>query len=86
VHEMSLALEICRIAEEQARRAGSGRVVAVGLEVGDQAGVELSSLSFCLESLFAGPPFDGARAVISRLPGDALRVSYLEVDDGRPDD
>jgi Zn finger protein HypA/HybF involved in hydrogenase expression len=80
---MSIALEVCRIAEQQAEAA---RVVTVAVEVGDDAGVEVSSLEFCLESLLAGPPFTGAKPVIARVPGDVLRVSYLEVDDGRPDD
>jgi Zn finger protein HypA/HybF involved in hydrogenase expression len=86
MHEMSLALEICRIAEHQAGPGGAGRVVAVGVEVGDNAGVEVSSLAFCLEELLAQPPFVKARPVIDRRYGDVLRVSYLEVDDGRPDD
>jgi hydrogenase nickel incorporation protein HypA/HybF len=86
MHEMSVALEVCRIAEQQVGVAAVPRVVAVGLDVGDDAGVEISSLEFCLESLLAMPPFRGARPVITRLPGDVLRVSYLEVDDGSPDD
>ena len=86
MHEMSIALEVCRIAEQQVGSGAAGRVVAVGLDVGDDAGVEVSSLEFCLESLLSEPPFDGATPVITRLPGDTLRVSYLEVDDGRPDD
>ena len=86
MHEMSLALEICRIAEQ---RAGPGRapsVVTVGVEVGEDAGVELSSLAFCLEALLGASPFGAAKPAITRLPGDVLRVSYLEVDDARSDD
>jgi len=86
MHEMAVALEICRIAEDQAGRAGAGRVVTVGVEVGDQSGVEISSLEFCLEELLRQPPFHQAKPVIARPPGDVLRVSYLEVDDDRPDD
>ena len=82
MHEMSIALEVCRIAEE---RAGDARIVTVGVEVGDGAGVELSSLEFCLESLLAQPPFAGAKPDITRVAGDVLRVSYLDVDDGRSD-
>jgi Zn finger protein HypA/HybF involved in hydrogenase expression len=87
MHEMSIALEVCRIAEGQAHASGTGpeRVMTVGVEVGDEAGVELSSLTFCLEALLAQPPFAGAKPVFTRLTGDTLRVSYLEVDDGRPD-
>jgi len=86
MHEMSVALEICRIAEEQAGSRGATSVVTVGVEVGEDAGVELSSLAFCLETLLSQPPFTGAKPAINRLPGDVLRVSYLEVDDGRADD
>ncbi len=86
MHEMSIALEVCRIAERQVGRDAVGSVVAVGLEVGDDAGVEFGSLAFCLETLLAAPPFAGAKPVITRRPGDVLRVSYMEVEDGRPDD
>lgn len=86
MHEMSLALEICRIAEQQLAPGGPSGVVTVGVEVGDDAGVEISSLAFCLETLLAQPPFGAARPAITRLPGDVLRVSYLEVEDGRPND
>jgi Zn finger protein HypA/HybF involved in hydrogenase expression len=86
MHEMSVALEVCRLAEERLGREALGGVVAVGVEVGDDAGVEPESLAFCLEAVLATPPFRSARPVISRQPGDVLRLSYLEVDDGRPDD
>jgi Zn finger protein HypA/HybF involved in hydrogenase expression len=86
MHEMSVALEVCRLAEERLGREALGAVVAVGVEVGDDAGVEPESLAFCLEAVLATPPFRGATPVISRHPGDVLRLAYLEVDDGRPDD
>ena len=82
---MSVALDICRIAEE---RAGPGRapdVVTVAIEVGDDAGIEVDNLAFWLESLLREPPFRNARPVIDRRRGDVLRVAYLEVDDGNPD-
>ena len=85
MHEMSVAMEVCRIAEEQVGRDAAGDVLTVGVEVGDDAGVEVSSLAFCLEALLAEPPFAGATPVIERRAGDVLRVSYVEVDDGRPD-
>ena len=86
MHEMSVALDIGRIAEQQAGAGGAASVSKVGVEVGDDAGVEVSSLAFCLEAVLATAPFRGATPEITRLPGDVLRVSYLEVNDGRPDD
>jgi len=86
VHEMSVAIEVCRMAEERLAAQQLGQLVSVGLDVGDQAGLEPDNLSFCLEALLAQPPFNGAKPVIARVAGDVLRVSYLEVDDGRPGD
>jgi len=80
---MSIALEVCRMAEERVGTEALGSVRAVGLEVGDEAGVEADNLAFCLEALLAAPPFGGARPVITRRRGDVLRLAYLEVDDGR---
>ena len=86
MHELSMALEICRIAEARVGPAQAGRLRTVGVEIGEQAGIEPDNLTFCLEALLGAPPFGAARPAVTRLPGDVLRVSYLEIDDGRPDD
>lgn len=85
MHEMSVALEVGRLAEDYLRHH-PGRLLRLGVVVGDQAGIEPDNLAFCLEAVLAGPPFGGARAELSRVTGDALHLDYLEVDDGRPDD
>jgi Zn finger protein HypA/HybF involved in hydrogenase expression len=85
MHEMSLALEIARIAEEKLG-VTAPQLVTVAIEVGDRAGVEPSSLEFCLDAVFATPPFTGAKGLILPVRGSALQVAYLEVDDGDPDD
>jgi Zn finger protein HypA/HybF involved in hydrogenase expression len=86
MHEMSIALEVCRIAERHVGALQLPYVVEVGLEVGDDAGVEFEALEFCLEAALATPPFTGAKAAITKLSGDVLRLTYLEVDDGGADD
>ena len=85
MHEMSIALEIARLAEDRLGDAAA-QLVTVGVEVGDDAGVEPASLEFCLEAVLATPPFRGAKGTIVRAPGDVLQLAYLEVDDGNPDD
>lgn len=85
MHELSLAMEVCRLTEERMATL-PGRLVGVGVEVGDDAGIEPGNFSFCLEALLQGPPFLGARLEILHAPGDVLRLHHLEVDDGRPDD
>ena len=83
MHEMSIALRICEIAEERLGPDRLAEVVAVGVEVGDDSGLESENLAFCLETLLVQPPFRGARAEIARCAGDVLRLTYLEVDDDR---
>jgi len=51
------------------------------LDGGAGEGVEGS----CEKAVFATPPFVGAKALIIPCTGDAFRVAYFEIDDGRPD-
>lgn len=81
MHELSIALDVCRIAEEHVGSEALGRVTAIGLEVGAGAGIEVDNLEFCLEALLGSPPFGRAVPVIERLGGEELRVSYVEVED-----
>ena len=86
MHELSVALEVCRMAEERLGPGGSGRLRVVGLEVGEDAGLEPANLEFCLDALLSQRPFGAARSHVNRCAGDVLRLDYLEVDDGNPDD
>ena len=86
MHEMSVALEILSIIERHVGKQSLADVSKVGLEVGDESGVVPDSLEFCLGVLLAATPFDNATAHVDRVAGDALRVTYLEVDDGRSQD
>lgn len=85
MHELSVAIEVCRMAEERLGLEAS-RLRRIGLVVGDDAGVEPANLSFCLDALLGQPPFGAAKAVLNRTTGDTLRVDYYEVDDDNPDD
>lgn len=85
MHELSVALEICRLAEDRLAPSELPRLITVALEVGCDSGLEPANLQFCLDSLLSAPPFAGARGIITPVPGDVLRLNYLEVDDGSPD-
>jgi Zn finger protein HypA/HybF involved in hydrogenase expression len=80
MHELSLAIEIGRLAEEKLGPDVS-RCRAVGVEVGTESGIEPSALEFCLEAVFSHPPFCGVRPVLERPPGDIFQVTWFEVED-----
>jgi Zn finger protein HypA/HybF involved in hydrogenase expression len=86
VHELSLAVEVASIAERRVPPGDVPRIVAVGVEVGDQSGVEADNLEFCLQAILQSPPFRCAIPKILRVPGSVLRVSHVEVDDDCPHD
>ena len=86
MHELSIALEVCRLTEEQVGRDRLADVREVGMDVGADAGVEVCNLEFCLEALLSEPPFGHGRPVIARRQGNILQLTYLEVDDDRAND
>ena len=83
---MSVALEVCRLAEEQVGREALPRVTGVGLEVGDRSGIVADNLAFCLDTLLTYPPFRTARAEIRKTSGAALRLDWLELEDPELED
>jgi Zn finger protein HypA/HybF involved in hydrogenase expression len=85
MHELSVAIEVCRMAEARFGH-DAPRLRCVGVMVGDDAGLEPANLSFCLDALLGQPPFGAATAVVTSCPGDDLRVDYYEVDDGDSND
>jgi Zn finger protein HypA/HybF involved in hydrogenase expression len=86
MHELSLALEVCAIAERHLAGHDPERLRQVGVEVGDDANVEVENFRFCLEALLLEPPFGKAEPTIIPCDGSDLRLAWLEVDDDRPGD
>ncbi len=86
MHELSVALEVCRMAEARLAPAERARLRRVGVLVGDASGIEPANLEFCLEALLSQPPFGRAVPSIQRAGGADLSLAFLQVDDGGPDD
>ena len=53
MHEMSIALGIVEALRGEMERSGSTRLLRAGVSLGELAGVDPQSLSFCLEAAFA---------------------------------
>jgi hydrogenase nickel incorporation protein HypA/HybF len=79
MHELSLADEIVRLAQDAAVRERFRRVATLRLEAGTRAGVEVSALRFALEAISPGTCLEGARIEIAEPPTRALRVIDLVV-------
>ena len=68
MHEMAIAEGILDIALTYARENDAARITKIGLIVGEMAGVEVSSLAFCWESLAKGSVAEGAELAVERRP------------------
>ncbi|HVA63472.1 MAG TPA: hydrogenase maturation nickel metallochaperone HypA [Terriglobales bacterium] len=80
MHELSLALSLIEVVEEQAAARGGLRVRAVRLRVGTLAGVSDEALAFAYEIACEGTALAGSRLVTETTAGRELEVVGLEVD------
>ncbi len=71
VHELSIALGIVKVAEEQCRRAGGRRIEKVEVVIGKLSGVELPALRFAWPMATQGTAAEGAALEIEEVPAMA---------------
>jgi len=69
MHELSIALNIIELAEEELARHGEPRVTAVHLRLGSLAGVVKEALLCSYEVAREGTPLAGSELVIEEVPG-----------------
>jgi hydrogenase nickel incorporation protein HypA/HybF len=67
MHELSIALAILEVAEEEAGKRG-GRVAAVHLKLGQLSGVVTEALRSAYELAREGTPMAGAELIIEDVP------------------
>lgn len=67
MHELSIALGIVKIAEEESKKAQAKRVVAIELEIGTMAGIELDSLDFAWPVAVKDTVLESARREIDLI-------------------
>jgi hydrogenase nickel incorporation protein HypA/HybF len=68
MHELSIALNIVDLAQEEAERLGGVEVKAVHLRLGALSGVVKDSLLFSYEVACKETPLKGSRLVIEEVP------------------
>jgi len=83
MHELSIAMGIVNIAEEETRKAQARVVERIELEIGALAGIELESLYFVWPSAVKGTVLEKAERRIHQIEGqgrciDCGRVFELD--------
>ena len=68
MHELSIALSIVEMAEEESERRGNARIRAVHLRVGRLSGVVKESLISSYEIACESTTLEGSRLVIEEVP------------------
>ena len=80
VHELSIALRIIEIAEDEARRNGSRKIDAVHLRLGALSGVAREALLFSYRLACEGTVAEGSRLLFEEGAATDLEVVGLEVE------
>jgi hydrogenase nickel incorporation protein HypA/HybF len=79
LHELTLCRQIIKILTEQLVGKEISRVVAIHLDIGKEALIEKSALSFSFEVVAAGTLMAGARLEMHDVPGDQMLIQKIEV-------
>ncbi len=67
MHELSIALSVVDLAQEEAERQGV-RVLAVHLKLGPLSGVVAEALASAYEMASTGTPLEGSRLIVEEVP------------------
>ena len=70
MHELSIAMGIVKIAEDEAAKINSKEVVAIELEIGQLSGVEIDSLEFVWSSAVKNSVLENAEKKIIFIEGE----------------
>lgn len=71
MHELSIALSIVELAEEEARKANAASISQVEVEIGTMAGIETDALLFAWDSVVLDTMAQQAKLVIHTVEAEA---------------
>jgi hydrogenase nickel incorporation protein HypA/HybF len=75
MHELSIAMSIVEIAEENARNANTSVINEIELDIGTQSGVVLEALEFAMQSAVQGTMLEKAKVKINSIQAMAVCAS-----------
>jgi len=71
MHELSIAMNIVEIAEENAKAANTSVISEIELDIGSQSGVILEALEFAMQSAIQDTMLADANVKINAIPAKA---------------
>ena len=71
MNELSIAMSIVDICNEELQKAGASRVIQVELEIGSLSGVETEALEFSWDVAVKGTPVENAGLMIQKVEAKA---------------
>ncbi len=71
MHELSIAMNIVEIAEEESKKAGTSTVSEIELEIGTMAGVVIEALDFALAEAKKNSVLSNAKFIINNIHAKA---------------
>jgi hydrogenase nickel incorporation protein HypA/HybF len=80
MHELSIAVSLIEVAEEEAARNHATRVQSIRLRLGSRAGVAREALLFSYGLACEGTPLEGSRLLIEDVEGTELELISLEIE------
>jgi hydrogenase nickel incorporation protein HypA/HybF len=81
MHELGIASSVIEAVRKEAERRPGARVTKVGLRIGEFAGVDRESLTFCFDALVKDTELASAVLAIESAARDELDLSYLELEE-----
>jgi hydrogenase nickel incorporation protein HypA/HybF len=79
MHELSIAMSILDLVEEEADRRGNPRVEAIHLRVGALSGIVKEALLSAYELAAEQTPFAESKLVFEEVPGRELQIFAMEL-------
>jgi hydrogenase nickel incorporation protein HypA/HybF len=81
MHEMGIADSILQAVRTEVARHTPARATKVGVHIGEMAGIDANSLSFCFDALVKGSDLEPLVLAIEPGTADELKFAWLELEE-----
>jgi hydrogenase nickel incorporation protein HypA/HybF len=81
MHEVGVASGIIEAVRKEMEPRTGARATKVGVRIGEMAGIDPESLTFCFEALLKGTEMEPLELEIVRGGADELEFAFLELEE-----